>query len=222
MTKHKIILCFVGTDGSGKSTLAYNIFENFHRRGIKVRKTYGRFQPMFCKLVIAVGGRLFLKNRDMLYDYDRYLSSKQSVYRRVSILVRIYFLTLIVEYYFQLLFKIIIPHKFFGYTIISDRYVYDTIINDLAIDGNLSIADIRKLLVKFWHFVPKPDLVFLVQVPVEVAFARKRDIPSLSYLQIRNRLYKEMAESENLILLDGTIDKLVERTVMSMLDNFKL
>jgi dTMP kinase len=220
MTKKKIIVCFIGTDGSGKSTLVLRAFNKIRMRGTKVRKTYGRFEPVFSKLIISLGRRLFLKEKNMFSDYDRYLNSKQAVYRRTSKLVRIYFCIILFEYYIQVLFKIIIPYKFLGYSIISDRYVHDTIVNDLAVDGSFSVAAIRKLLSDFWFFVPKPDLTFYVKVPVEVAFKRKQDIPSLSYLQIRNRLYEQLASGEKLIVLDGTLDILeLEKSIFDMIDN---
>lgn len=223
MSKQKIIVCFIGTDGSGKSTLALHAFKKLHQRGMRVRKTYGRLEPLFSKVMITFGGRLFLKERDMFADYDRYLRSKRSVYSKSSKLIRIYFYIILLEYYFQMLFKIIIPFKVLGYSVISDRYVHDTIINDLAIDGSLSITEVRGLLSRLWFFIPRPDLTFHVKVPVEVAFRRKQDIPSLGYLQIRNKLYEELADTEKIVVLDGTLDiSELENKVLSKIDNLKL
>ena len=155
---------------------------------------------------MALGRRLLLdKNKDMFSDYDKYLDNKKSVFRKASIISQLYICIIILEYYLEIIFKIIIPHKL-GYSIISDRYVYDTIINDVAIDMGLSTADANKLMKKFWFFIPKPDVTFLVYVPEHIAIKRKNDIPSLSYLKIRNEFYKDIAISEHFVILDGTLD----------------
>ena len=90
----------------------------------------------------------------------------------------------------------------------SDRYVYDTIISDIAVDLDFSIKNVNELLKTFWRFIPKPDVTFLVQVPEEVSMKRKNDIPSLNYLKMRSRLYNELTTSEKIVVLDGTMDLL--------------
>jgi thymidylate kinase len=92
----------------------------------------------------------------------------------------------------------------------------------LAVDGNLTISEIKKLLARLWLFVPKPDLTFHVKVPAEVALRRKHDIPSLSYLQIRNRIYEELAHDEDVIVLDGTLDIVqLESLIFARIDNLE-
>jgi len=214
----KIFVCFVGIDGSGKSTLATNIFEKIRIRNKKTRKTYGRYQPIIGKVLMMAGRQLFLKNKDMFLNYDKYLDDKQNVFKKTSTLAWLYVSSIILEYYFEIIFKIIIPRKL-GYSIISDRYVYDTVINDIAVDMNFSIKNINELLKKFWTFIPKPDITFYLQVPEEVAKKRKDDIPSLNYLKLRNELYKELATYEKIVVLDGTLDLLeLERWVYSEIE----
>src|SRR6476469_5609626 len=114
----KIFVCFIGSDGSGKSTLAENVFVNTRKKGIKVKKAYGRHKPIFMKFANSVGIRLFFKNNDMFSDYNKYLREKKIFYKKTSKLVHIYTYLLIIEYYFQVLLKIIIPYKL-GHSIIS-------------------------------------------------------------------------------------------------------
>ena len=161
----KIFVCFIGSDGSGKSTLTTNIYHKLQRRHKKIRKTYGRYQPLLTKYLMAIGRKLFLKkNKDMFSDYDGYLKDKKSLFRKASIISHLYVSLIIIEYYCETMFKIIIPYKL-GYSIVCDRYVYDTIINDITIDMDLSQADTKELLRKFWFFVPKPNITFLIQGP---------------------------------------------------------
>ncbi|OLB91160.1 MAG: hypothetical protein AUH25_03285 [Thaumarchaeota archaeon 13_1_40CM_38_12] len=214
----KIFVCFVGIDGSGKSTLATNIFEKIRIKNKKTKKTYGRYQPIIGKCLMAVGRKLFLRNTNMFLNYDKYLDDKRHIFKKTSALARLYISSIIVEYYFEMIFKIIIPRKL-GYSIISDRYVYDTVINDIAVDMNFSIKNVNELLQKFWTFIPKPDITFYLQVPEVVAKKRKDDIPSLNYLKIRNELYKELTTYEKIVVLDGTLDLLeLERWVYSEIE----
>jgi len=217
----KILICFIGIDGSGKSTLAKKIFERIRLKNKKVRKAYGRHLPLLSKFLIIIGRRLFLKNQNMFEDYDKYLANKKKIFRETSRLANIYMSLIVAEYYFEIIFKIIIPYKL-GYSIVCDRYVYDTIINEISIDMNLSIEETYELLQKFWRFIPRPDITFFIKVPEEIAFKRKDDIPSLSYLRIRNKLYTKLADKEKILTLDGTQDPdELEKRAYSEIENIK-
>jgi thymidylate kinase len=215
----KIFVCFIGSDGSGKSTIVAKTFEMIRkRRKIKARKVYGGNSPVITKFAMIAGRRLFLKDSNMYSDYDKYLNSKKAFYRKASKFVHTYISLLIIEYYFKLLFKVIIPYKI-GYSIIADRYVYDIIINNLAIDKDLPVSEVNSLLDKFWFFIPRPDITFLLQVPEDVALKRKNDIPSLSYLKIRNKFYEDLTKSEQIVILDGTLSILeLEKKVLDEID----
>ena len=199
-----IFICFIGTDGSGKSTLAHTIFAGLKSKKIRVKKTYGRHQHMLSRLAIVLGRRLFLKNVDMFGNYDKYLRDKRGVYKKSSLAIRLYIFLLIIEYFTQVVFRITIPLKL-GFSVVADRYVYDTIINDIAVDQGLSFDDIKEMLTRYWLYIPRPDATFLVDVPESIAISRKNDIPSISYLEIRNRMYKQLASIENINILDGTL-----------------
>jgi thymidylate kinase len=206
-------ICFTGTDGSGKSTLADSVFRKLRSKKIKIKRTYGRHQYIISRLAVILGNRYFLKTKDMFADYEKYLKDKRESYGKSSTALRIYMRILKIEYLFQVLFKISLPLRA-GYSVVSDRYVYDTVINDIAVDKGLTVNEISEMLSNFWSYIPKPDLVFLVEVPETVAIKRKNDIPSIGYLIIRNQLYRHLAATENnFISLDGTlpVDKLQER-----------
>jgi len=90
-----------------------------------------------------------------------------------------------------------------GYSIISDRYVYDTVINDVCIDLGLTTNEANSIIKYSWKFIPRPDITFFVKTPEDVAFSRKNDIPSISYLKKRNTYYNSLQFSE-MVILDGT------------------
>lgn len=221
MTHNKFV-CFSGTDGTGKSTLALKVFQELKKRRKRVKLVYGRHRPFVTTILYIVGKRIFLNKSNMFSNYEQYLDDKRTLHKKQSKLTKIYFSTILMEYYLQVLFKIILPYKF-GYWIISDRYAYDTIINDIAIDSMLSITEVCSLLRKLWYLIPKPDYAFLIKIPESLAMSRKNDIPSLNYLKLRNEYYDQLAVTEKMIVLDGTrepsqlesfvIDFMMERNI---------
>ena len=52
--------------------------------------------------------------------------------------------------------------------------------------------------------VPRPTLQFLIDVPAEVAFSRKSDIPDIQFLERRIPLYHALAVNERMQCVDGT------------------
>jgi thymidylate kinase len=200
----KVFVCFTGSDGSGKSTIASSIFDSMLRENKKTMKIYGRYRPLLTKHLAAVAKRLFLHSGNELFsDYDGFLNTRRSLLNASSLISRIYLYTVIAEYIFQITIKLTIPYRL-GYSIICDRYIYDTIINDISLYAGLSVDETKDLLRKAWYFIPKPDIVFLIHVPEQVALERKNDIPSLNYLRLRNRLYSEIADCQKFLFLDGT------------------
>ena len=94
----------------------------------------------------------------------------------------------------------------FGKNVICDRYVYDTA-TDFVVDFGYSKEKIQTMLKIFFRVVPKPQLVFLIDLPEEIAYQRnlpKHDISSVTYLSIRRRIYLNLNEEHKMTLLDGT------------------
>ena len=60
------------------------------------------------------------------------------------------------------------------------------------------------LLGLYGWLLPRPDVIFMSDVPAEVALDRKDDIPSLEYAQELRRMYLFAARQEGAIVLDGT------------------
>ena len=201
--KRKIFVCFTGIDGSGKSTLAKNTYEKLIEENFNVKLTYGRLVPFFSKILMLVGKKIFLKKDDMYEDYDSYINNKKNAFKKNPKLSNIYKKIIFLEFRIQVFLKIVLPYKF-GKSIVADRYVFDTIINDLILENDEIENEINKQLKKIWEHFQKPDFIFFVKVSEEIAFSRKNDIPSLNYLKIRNKMYSKLEDMEDIIVLDGT------------------
>lgn len=198
------LICFIGTDGSGKSTLTGIISKELAKNKVKVRSTYGRHKYFFSRLAILLGKRTLLKGHDPFLNYESYLNRKRNVYKKFSKMIKIYTFMLMLEYVIQVFFKIIIPMKL-GYVVVADRYLYDTVINDIGVDSNMSLFEIMEIYNRYENYLPPPLVTFLIQIPEETAMQRKTDIPSINYIRIRNDLYSEFSKNKEVILLDGTL-----------------
>lgn len=184
-----------------------------------VRLVYGRYLPFLSRIPILLGRRFVLNNK-FSHGYDNYVAHKKKMFGKAYIISDLYKFLILFDYYFQLIGKIIVP-RLLGYSIVSDRYVYDTIINDIAVDMNLNLKDVRRIIDRFWSIAPKPDITFFVRIPEELAFKRKKDIPSLSYLKVRNDLYNKLSLHERFVTVDGTMNpEQLEDIVMKSIHMF--
>lgn len=198
-----IFICFTGIDGSGKTTLAKALVTTMEKRGVKAIYVYNRYIPLILRPAIVVGNILYLRNKDFKKDYVEYSEKKRKVTKKHPHLAKLYRQFLMFDYYFQILLKIKIP-LLLGNNIICDRYIYDTIVTDIAIDFNYSKEEAKKYLDKILSLFPAPDILFLVDLPEEIAYKRKDDLPSIEYLTDRRGIYQHMGEECNMIVLDGS------------------
>ena len=199
------VICFSGIDGAGKTTLAKYLVEMMNKRGNHYKYVYGRLEPLILSPFITIGGKIFFREKDMFRDYTKYSITKREVIEHNSFLFTLYKNILLFDYFLQILFKIRVP-LIIGKSVVCDRYVYDTVINDLSVDMNYSKSEIKNLLKKCFFVAPKPNLVFLIDIPEEVAFQRKKDIPSVDYLKERRVIYLDIGKEERMIVLDGSKD----------------
>jgi len=201
----KFLISFSGIDGSGKTTLAKHSTNILRGHGFKCNYVYGRLEPLMLKLFIFLGRKVFLRKSDMFRDYMGYSNQKRNMVKKHPLLFKIYFLIMLLDYLIQLFLKITIPWVM-GNSIVCDRYIFDTVINDFAVDMEYSNKDIKKEIDKFFRFFPKPTLSFFIDVPENIAFKRKNDTPSLKYLEERASKYRSIASEYNMITVDGNKD----------------
>jgi thymidylate kinase len=200
--KKRILVCLVGIDGSGKTTLAKSLAAHMsHEKKKKFRYAYGKFNPFFLRPLIWLAQKL-LRKRKSVANYSEYAAAKKKAIRKNPLAI-FYQWLLWIDYILQIFITIRIP-LFLGYSIFCDRYIYDTLITDLAVDFSYSEQGIKRTLKRIARFFPRPSLVFLIDIPEEIAYARKNDVPSLAYLQERRQIYLKLRPEIRAILVDGT------------------
>lgn len=202
MKKRKgIFICFTGIDGSGKTTLAKSLVNVMKQKGIKTKYVYNRYTPIILRPIILVGKWLFLRSKDVFENYEEYTQSKKSSSKKHPVLASLYQRILLFDYFFQTFFKVKLP-LLIGKNIVCDRYIYDTIATDLSVDFNYSEEDIKNSLGKLSLF-PTPDITFLIDLPEEIAYLRKDDVPAVDYLKERRGIYLNIGEKYEMVILDG-------------------
>ena len=195
------LICFTGIDGSGKTTLAKLLVDSIKKQSVKCTYTYGRCKCRIAMPFFLLGKFLFLKGGDTK-NYSEYSNTKKEAVEKHPILSSLYQNVILFDYFFRILIKIIFP-MMLGKIVVCDRYVYDTVINDIPRSDN-NIGNIRRLLKKCFRIAPKPDIAFLIDMPEEIAYQRKNDTPSIGYLRERRKIYLEIGKEYGMIILDGT------------------
>jgi len=196
-----ILICFVGIDGAGKSTVAKALTTITEEHGISFRYVWGGFNDSFTifRPLLAVAKRT-------VFGGDKYVQTSRRKGRvlKSSRLSTIYQYLALTDYIIQALVRIRLPLAF-STNVVCDRYIYDLttsigVLLDYTADRTLALLD------RCLGVLPKPDLVFLIDLPEALAYQRKDDVLSLDFLSVRRDIYLRMAERHGMTILDGSSD----------------
>ena len=199
------LICFTGIDGSGKTSQALRLASEIQKHVIYCHYVWIGWTPTILKPITKLIKSLILKRKKVTEaNYKEFTAAKRQVFEN-QFIARIWRNYVILDYAFQVFFKITIP-MIMRKLIICDRYLYDIIV-DFAINYNLSDQDTIKLIDHpLLRLFPKPTMVFLLDVQEPVAFERKNDIPSIEYLQDRRRIYLVLKDILNVNMINGDKD----------------
>jgi len=135
----------------------------------------------------------------MYNDYNQYMNIKNGLLLNPGVSIIFEYFS-VLEYLLQTLLQVRIPILYTN--VICDRYLYDFVVG-LGSDLNYSRDKIRRMLDLCLLLLPKPDMVFLLDLPEETAFRRKTDIPSVAYVRRRRRIFLDIAKEYKMNILDG-------------------
>jgi dTMP kinase len=215
-----VLISISGIDGTGKSTLIKNIINELKKEGIFFTYFYGGLNSRMIKYFVDFINKLFLKDVNILTDYVQYDIKKKKIISKYIFLSKIYQYILLFLYVIHININIVLSLKM-RKNVICDRYAYDVVVSNLSVDMNLNNGDISTILKYLFKFIPKPKYSFLLDVDEIIAFNRKNDIPSLSYLVERRNSYLSLNKSFDLIILNGeqSVDKLTKMIKDQILNN---
>lgn len=169
--KKGVLICFFGIDGSGKSTLSRYLFEELKKRAYDVSYVWWLEgdNSLLRKLLRRIGGRY----RDSGENHPRRIfADRKSATAR---LFNAFFPRVVLLDYLRFgIVKAWFPKIVRSKVLIFDRYIYDVILG-LSREFNFKDAEREKMVKTFSKLLPNPDLVFIVDVPPEVSYSRRKD-----------------------------------------------
>ena len=195
------LVCIIGIDGTGKTTLASNAAAALRGQGQPAASIYGRTYPVISRALMALGRMTLLRKENQWRDYTGYTATKKRTMRN-PLFAWIYTAAILLDYYVQIWLKLL-PHLASRRIVVSDRYVYDTVISDLAVHLNYTAAHTERAIRWGLCFMPKPLLTILIDVPEEIAFSRKDDVVHIDYLKERRGWYLALRDRPEVVLFDG-------------------
>lgn len=207
--RRRIFICFTGIDGGGKTTHARKLVDFLASQGIRSIYVWNRFEPLIFKPFIKIGKALFLRNKDMFKDYKEYHTAKKGLFRN-RIMATLFENAVLFECLLHALIKVRLP-VMLGKNVVCDRYVYDTVVG-LAVDLDYSNQKVKRILQRLWYLLPRPDLVFLLDIPEDIAYQRKDDTPSVDFLKYQRQIYLDIGKEYGMVIKDGSrnLDELEE------------
>jgi len=195
------IACIIGIDGTGKSTLARGLTRALDKQGVPAATIYGKTYPILSRLFIVMGRVTVLRRHDQWIDYGSYVTTKKNVMHN-RFLAGAYSVAVLLDYFPQMWLKLL-PHLIAGRVVVCDRYLYDTVINDLAVHLNYSDQDADRAIKFGMKLLPNPMMTVLLDVPPEVAIARKNDVPHIDYLNERRYWYLRLKQRAEVRICNG-------------------
>ncbi|MCA9929411.1 MAG: hypothetical protein KC419_13070 [Anaerolineales bacterium] len=191
------IICLTGMDGAGKTTLARNLVSRLAAGGVDVVYVYGRTFPVISRLLMAAGRMTLLRKNDQWQNYQAYNNDKKQKMRHPMLRI-VYTAAILIDYYTQIWFKLL-PHLLSQRVVVCDRYIYDTVISDLTVHLGYTENQTRRAIARGLKWLPIPFLTALLDLPEDVAFARKDDMPHVDYLHERRGWYLQLASRPEVV-----------------------
>ena len=191
-SKKRGFIVLTGLDGTGKSTQGSILAKKISTKGTMTAIIWNRWNPRITAPLIAIARRHINSTPNAATeDYEDFTTSKQE--QMQSPLKRNLWQFLVWgEYLFQVYYRLLsagYPRKI----IISDRYVYDTLI-DIAINFSIPPSKLNLLCNhKLLSLFPRPACVLFLDIDPEVGFDRKKDGTPVKYLADRRPYYIALA-----------------------------
>ena len=199
------IIVLSGIDSAGKSTQIEKIENYLLEKNKKVTVVWSRggYTPLFNGLKLLIRKIIPRSIPKPGESEERNQTFSKKYIRMLWLNIALVDMILLYGLYFRIL-------KIFGYTIIADRYLWDTYI-DFKLKFNNDNFEQGVLWKTLIHLSPSPNLSFLLTIPIDESLRRsylKNEPFSENFNQRESRLklYTELIEKE---LWDYIIDGLM-------------
>jgi len=217
-----MFICFVGIDGSGKTVQAERLAKRLEESGMPCAYTWCRYSPRLLMPVIWIVRKL-IRRRKGGSEYTGFTTSKRGILRKPG-LGWLWLNVGLLEYLVQVTLTVRTRLRG-GRNLVCDRYIYD-MFADMAISLDRSEDKLLELarhpLIRLF---PIPDKVFFIDVPPDIAFARKSDpnVMGRQYLADRASIYSYLSDELGFTRVDGTksIEEIADIILGEAIQRFK-
>lgn len=195
--KKDLLICFMGTDGSGKSTLSRYLYEELKKRNYNVSYIWWlEGENSLLRRLLRRIGKSKYSNLGSNAKGSNAPGKDKSITTKIF---RILYPRIVLLDYLKFgIIKAWLPKIMGrGKVIIFDRFFYDVV---LAISEEFDFTDARRerLFKIFSRLLPNPNLIFVIDVPPEVSYLRKKEeIKSVGNAKAMWEGYQEFYSSLN-------------------------
>ncbi len=197
------LICIIGVDGVGKTAHAQKLLKNLKDCGVRSKYTWFRFYHFSSLLLLAYCRMVALT----VFEIKDGQKVGRHEFYRSKIISTLYPLLLFIDMLPMYFIKISLPRRL-GYTIVCDRYIYDTLV-DLMID--LREFEIHKKFFGelFMGLLPKNTIVIHLDLDEKIIRERREDLKVDQSLELRRKLYSKLSQDLDIPTIenDRSIDE---------------
>jgi thymidylate kinase len=211
------LICLTGVDGCGKSTQAGILMQRLTHEGWDPALVWTGGRPYISRPAIKLVKRRLRApvqqadgtfatrdgSADTTDEFSEYLGKTNRMFRKYPILRRGWTDVSLLEHVVEADLGVL-PQLARGRAVVCDRYLFKSVVN-LAVLLDLKLTDLPDLIRHpALKLVPWPTAYFLLDIPADVAAARKHDLPSPEYVERRVPYYRALAAYTSMPVVDAT------------------
>lgn len=217
MIQRAPLICLTGVDGCGKSTQAGLLMQRLEAEGWNPALVWTGGRPYISRPAIKLVKRQLrapVQQSDGSFaprdsagtaadEFSSYLGKMNRMFQKYPILGRGWTDVSLIEHVAEADFAVL-PQLARGRAVVCDRYLFKSVVN-LAVLLDLKLTELPGLIGHpALKLVPWPTVYFLLDIPAEVAAARKHDLPSPEYVERRVPYYRALAAYTGMPVVDAT------------------